>query len=64
MKLVTLKAQSDWLEKRKAELGYAGNAFVMLNSGRRRSASKRALLRKLARLRAANPNALQFDAKF
>jgi hypothetical protein len=64
MKLITLQAQSDWLKRRKAELGYSGNEFVSPNSGARRTAEKRALLRKLADLRQTSEKALKFTANF
>jgi hypothetical protein len=61
---MTLKTQSDWLKRRKAEFGYSGDDFVMPNSGLRRSAEKRDLLRKLAKLREGNLKALKFIANF
>jgi hypothetical protein len=57
---ITLKAQSDWLAKRKAELGLTGIDYLPVNPGGRRSSEKRALLRKLRSLAADNPRALRF----
>jgi hypothetical protein len=63
MKKTTLEAQSAWLEKRKAELGYSGNDFVAANPGERRTPEKRALLKRLEALRANNDKALDFSRK-
>lgn len=40
----TLAEQAAWLAKRKAELGLTGRDYVPVNSGKRRTESKRALL--------------------
>ncbi len=47
MRRTTLKEQGEWVARRKAELGLAGNDYVPANSGARRTASKKALLDKI-----------------
>lgn len=64
MKPTTLKAQSDWIEQRRAELGGKIDALIVPNSGVRRTPEKRALLRKLDEIRLNNPTALRFSAKY
>jgi hypothetical protein len=64
MKPTTLKAQSKWIEQRRAELGQGIEVLVVPNSGHRRTLEKRALLQKLQEIRADKPDALQFFAKY
>lgn len=47
MKRRTLEQQSDWISRRKTELGLSGHDYVSPNSGARRTASKKALLKKI-----------------
>ena len=47
MKRTTLKQQSEWVARRKAELGLTGNDYVAVNAGGRRTESKKALLEKI-----------------
>ncbi len=47
MKRTTLKEQGEWIARRKAELGLTGNDYVPTNSGTRRTASKKALLKRI-----------------
>ena len=63
MKRTTLKAQSEWLAKRKAELGLTGRDYVSANPGGRRTREKQAMLRRLEALRVGNPRAFDFKAK-
>ncbi len=64
MTSTTLKAQNQWLAKRKLELGLSGTGYVPSNDGQRRSPSKRALLAKLRKAAQGSPVALKFKAKF
>jgi len=64
MTKTTLKAQSQWLAKRKLELGVSGTGYVPSNDGGRRSPSKRSLLAKLRKAAQESPVALKFKAKF
>jgi hypothetical protein len=63
MNRTTLKAQSEWIAKRKAELGLTGKDYGSANPGGRRTPEKQVMLRKLEALRAGNPRALGFRAK-
>jgi len=49
MTRTTLVDQAQALAKRKVELGLSGRGYVPANSGKRRTAGKRALLRRLRR---------------
>jgi hypothetical protein len=60
MKRITLEQQSVWLAKRKRELGLRGRDYVPMNSGARRTASKQALLDKLAEIGRTSKHALRF----
>jgi hypothetical protein len=59
----TLKAQSEWLAKRKIELGLTGKDYVPANPGGKRTPGKQSMLRKLEAIRAGSPRALGFKAK-
>ena len=63
MKRTTLKAQSEWLAKRKTELGLTGKDYVPANPGGKRTPEKQSMLRELEALRAGNPRAFGFKAK-
>jgi hypothetical protein len=45
MRRITLDEQAQVIERWKAERGYKGRDYIPANSGRRRTAAKRALLR-------------------
>ncbi len=47
MRKTTLKQQSDWIARRKKELGIEGTDYVARNPGTRRTASKKALLERI-----------------
>ncbi|MEO8559963.1 MAG: hypothetical protein ABI439_12925 [Rhodospirillales bacterium] len=47
MRRTTLREKGEWIARRKAELGLAGNDYVPANSGTRQTASKKALLEKI-----------------
>ena len=64
MTRTTLKAQSEKLAQRKAELRLTGRDYVLANSGGRRTPEKRALLAKLREIASANPRAFKFKANF
>lgn len=49
MKYETLNQRAKAIEERKAALGISGDSFVPANSGRKRTASKRALLSAIGR---------------
>lgn len=63
MNRTTLEQQSAWLAKRKRELGLSGRDYVPMNSGARRTASKQALLEKLAEIGRTSMRALRFLAR-
>jgi hypothetical protein len=60
MNRITLQQQSAWLAERKRELGLSGRDYVPANSGKRRTAAKRALLEKLAEISRTSTRALRF----
>jgi hypothetical protein len=62
MTYTTIQEQSEFLARRKAELGITGTDYVQANPGGRRTPEKRALLERAERLREGNPNALKFSA--
>ena len=64
MRVLTLKELYDQIKRRKAELGIVGRPTAPVNSGRRRTDSKRALLRKLKETADAQGRELPFKAKF
>lgn len=49
MKYETLQQRAKAIEERKAALGISGSSFVPVNSGRNRTANKRALLSAIGR---------------
>jgi hypothetical protein len=51
MKVVKLAQLEQEIEARKAAIGYKGRSFILPNDGTRRTASKRALLRRLDELK-------------
>jgi hypothetical protein len=59
---LTLQQQEEFLAQRKAELGYTGNDYVPVNSGARRTWSKRQLLRALAKAAEERGEAPRFAA--
>jgi hypothetical protein len=64
MRRTTLDEQARVIERWKAERGYEGQDYIPANSGRRRTAAKRALLGDMKaedRRRRRKP---KFDAKF
>ena len=58
----TLAEQSAFILKRKAELGITGRDYVPLNSGKRRTESKRALLEAIEREARARGQEPRFKA--
>jgi hypothetical protein len=64
MKQITLEQQARVIEGWKAAHSIAGRDYVPVNSGLRRTASKRALLSALARAAAARGRSPSFFAKF
>lgn len=61
MKTITLEEQAAHIERRKAELGIAGDTYVTANCGSRRTDSKKALLKALAEVAGSQP---KFTAKY
>lgn len=47
MRKTTLERQSEWIARRKKELGIEGGNYVARNPGTRRTDSKKALLEKI-----------------
>lgn len=64
MRKITIEEQKDWLERRKAELGISGDNFAPSNNGKRRTASKRALLDELRELAERDGQEPPFKANF
>ena len=64
MRILTFKELEDRIRRRKAELGIAGRPSAPANSGKRRTDSKRALLRNLKETAEAQGRELPFKAKF
>jgi hypothetical protein len=64
MTFTTLRAQSEWLAKRKGELGISGYGYVAVNPGSRRTPAKRALLATLALIAGRSRRALGFRARY
>ena len=63
MRALTLKELDEQIKRRKAELGISGRPSAPANSGRRRTESKRALLKKLKDTAEAQGRELPFKAR-
>jgi len=64
MREITIKELAEKVNQKKAEFGYSGGEFVQPNSGRRRTESKRALLRNIARSAAERGEEPPFKANY
>ncbi len=64
MRRTTLDEQAQVIERWKAERGYKGQDYIPANSGRRRTASKRALLRTMDEEDRRTRRKPKFKAKF
>jgi len=64
MRIIPLLELERQIDQRKAELGFVGNDYAPLNSGRNRTPSKRAMLGALRDLSEANGQAPKFKANF
>ena len=64
MRVLTVEELDDQIKRRKAELGIDGRPSTPVNSGKRRTDSKRALLRNLKEIAEAQGRDLPFKAKF
>ena len=64
MKVIPLRELERRIDARKKELGIVGNDFVPINSGKRRTPEKRALLQRLDDLAAEKGVFAKFRAKY
>jgi len=64
MREITLKELAESIERKKAELGYSRQDYVARNSGRRRTESKRALLRNIEAAAKARGEEPTFKANY
>ncbi|WP_417827735.1 hypothetical protein [Thalassospira sp.] len=64
MRRITLKELGESIERKKAELGYSGQDYVVRNSGKFRTESKRALLRNIEAAAKARGKEPTFKANY
>ncbi|AXO15636.1 hypothetical protein [Thalassospira indica] len=64
MREITIKELAAKVSQKKAEMGYSGGGFVQPNSGRRRTESKRALLRNIEAAAKARGEEPTFKANY
>lgn len=62
MTRTTLAKKERWLARRKAELGIEGRSYVAVNSGTRRTRSKRRLLQTIEQQARSNGQTPRFQA--
>lgn len=62
MRVIALRDLEREIDQRKSVLGIVGNNYVSLNSGRRRTPEKRALLQRLRDIAAAKGTKPKFEA--
>jgi len=64
MRVIALQDLEREIDQRKKELGIVGNSYVPLNSGRRRTPEKRAMLQRLRDLAEEDGGQPPFEANF